>query len=163
MLLEVENDNGATRMVLRFGADGSAEEYRDGDMSYLSSSTQLGESAWWWMARSMWPSAFRWRRLMGRCLCVHGPTWLSDDPCGRGAGRPMHMRPHRGPRDGRGDGAGGGSRAGVHVACPAGRGGAVHVALGTVWSCGGPSPDCPDSEAGAIVMELGAAVADVTL
>ena len=32
-------------MVLRFGADGSAVEYRDGDMSYLSSSTQLGESA----------------------------------------------------------------------------------------------------------------------
>ncbi len=76
----MENDNGATRMVLRFGADGSAEEYRDGDMSYLGSSTQLGESAvvigdQKYVAKRLPLEAFDGELLVRN----HGPTWHRAD------------------------------------------------------------------------------------
>ena len=101
---------------------------------------------------------------MGSCLSVHGPTWLRAIRVVEVLGVPWHMRPHRGPRHGRGHGARGGCRAGVHVAlahqAEEGRFTLHSVPFGSVE---GRSPDCPNSEAGTIVMELGEAVADVTV
>ena len=108
MLVEVENDNGASRMLLRFGADGSAVEYREGDMSYLSSSTQLGESAvvvgdQKYVAKHLPLEAFD-----GELLVKSRANMASRAEGNRGAGRAQCMCAHRRPRDGRGDGAGGG-------------------------------------------------------
>ena len=163
VLVEVENDNGATRMLLRFGADGSAVEYRDGDMSYLSSSTQLGESAvvvdgqkyvakglpleafdaaLYVKSRANMVSTIRVIEVLGvPNVCAH----IEDHETGgvmvleEGAELTFTL-PAQQAEEGRFT---------LHS-----------VPFGVVE---GLSPDCPDSEAGAIVMELGEAVVDVVV
>ena len=163
VLVEVENDNGATRMLLRFGADGSAVEYKDGDMSYLSSSTQLGESAvlvdgqkyvakglpleafdaeLFVKSRANMASTIRVIEVLGMPnVCAH----IEDHE----TGEVMVLE----------------EGAELAFTLPAaqaeeGRFTLHSVPFGTVE---GRSPDCPDSEAGMIVLELGDAVADVTV
>ena len=163
VLLEVENENGATRMVLRFGADGSAEEYRDGDMSYLGSSTQLGESAvvigdqkyvakrlpleafdgeLFVRSRANMASAIRVVEVLGvPGICAHiedhvtGEVMVLEEGAELAFTLPAHQAEE--------------GRFTLHS-----------VPFGSVE---GRSPDCPNSEAGTIVMELGDAVADVTV
>ena len=161
--MEVENENGATRMVLRFGADGSAEEYRDGDMSYLGSSTQLGESAvvigdqkyvakrlpleafdgeLFVRSRANMASAIRVVEVLGvPGICAHiedhvtGEVMVLEEGAELAFTLPAHQAEE--------------GRFTLHS-----------VPFGSVE---GRSPDCPNSEAGTIVMELGDAVADVTV
>ncbi|MDB4563742.1 hypothetical protein N9084_00390, partial [Flavobacteriales bacterium] len=163
VLLEVENENGATRMVLRFGADGSAEEYRDGDMSYLGSSTQLGESAvvigdqkyvakrlpleafdgeLFVRSRANMASAIRVVEVLGvPGICAHiedhvtGEVMVLEEGAELAFTLPAHQAEE--------------GRFTLHS-----------VPFGSVE---GRSPDCPNSEEGTIVMELGDAVADVTV
>ena len=162
-LLEVENDNGASRMLLRFGADGSTEEYVVGDMSYRSSSTQLGESALivdgqkyvakhlpleafdgalFVRSRANMASTIRVVEVLGSpSICAHIQDHATGEVMVLEAGAELAFTLP------------------AHVA-EEGRFTLHSVPFGMVE---GRSPDCPDSEAGAIVMELGAAVADVTV
>ncbi|MDA9864186.1 hypothetical protein N9C70_03870 [Flavobacteriales bacterium] len=163
VVLEVENDNGATRMLLRFGADGSAVEYRDGDMSYLSSSTQLGELAvvvdgqkyvakglpleafeaeLYVKSRANMASTIRVIEVLGvPNVCVHIEDQESGEVLVLEEGAELTFTlPAQQAEEGRFT---------LHS-----------VPFGVVE---GQSPDCPDSEAGAIVMELGEAVVDVVV
>ena len=163
VLVEVENDNGASRMLLRFGADGSAVEYREGDMSYLSSSTQLGESAvvvgdQKYVAKHLPLEAFDGELLVKsranmasvlRVIEVLGVPNVCAHIEDHETGEVMVLEE------------------GAELAftlpstqAEAGRFTLHSVPFGTVE---GRSPDCPDSEAGMIVVELGEAVADVTV
>ncbi|MDA9001825.1 hypothetical protein N9H08_00025 [bacterium] len=161
VLLEVSNANGNSRMLLRFGPGGSAVGYGEGDLSYMGSSTMLGECALvvggqkyvaknlplepyegelFVRSRANMPSVIRVLEVLGNPgICAH----IEDHETGEmmvlepGAELAFTL-PSQQAEDGRFT---------LHS-----------IPFGTVE---GHSPHCPDSEAGMIELELGDAVADI--
>ena len=161
VLLEVSNANGNSRMLLRFGPGGSAVGYEEGDLSYMGSSTMVGECALvvggqkyvaknlplepyegelFVRSRANMPSVIRVLEVLGNPgICAH----IEDHETGEmmvlepGAELAFTL-PSQQAEDGRFT---------LHS-----------IPFGTVE---GHSPHCPDSEAGMIELELGNAVADI--
>ncbi|MDA9864238.1 hypothetical protein N9C70_04135 [Flavobacteriales bacterium] len=161
VLLEVSNANGNSRMLLRFGPGGSAVGYGEGDLSYMGSSTMVGECALvvggqkyvaknlplepyegelFVRSRANMPSVIRVLEVLGNPgICAH----IEDHETGEmmvlepGAELAFTL-PSQQAEDGRFT---------LHS-----------IPFGTVE---GHSPHCPDSEAGMIELELGDAVADI--
>ena len=164
VLLEVENAFGATRTLLRFAEDGSASGYVDGDMSFMySSSVNAGEAALVvdgerYVAKHLplepfeldlfveslmnWATTIRVVYVSGGAgFCAH----IADNETGEvlvlEEGAEMeYTLPQTTAADGR-------------------------FTLHSVpfAAAQGIAPECPDSESGMIVMELGEAVADLTV
>ncbi|MDA9864187.1 hypothetical protein N9C70_03875 [Flavobacteriales bacterium] len=163
VLVEVENDNGANRMLLRFGAEGSTADYVEGDMSYRGSSNSSGESAFmvnghkyvakklpldsfdgdlFVRSRANMASTLRVVQVLGSpSICAH----IEDHE----TGETMVLE------------------AGAELAftLPAHEAEAGRFTLHSTpfGSMEGRAPDCPESAAGSIVMEFGDAVADVVV
>jgi hypothetical protein len=164
VLLEVENAYGANRVLLTFSETGSIEEYREGDMSYIrSSSIRSGEAAimvgdqkyiakqlpldamdgeLYVESKANFVTTLRVVEVLGEMpLCVH----ILDNETGEllvlQEGEELEFTL---PSDAAEEG-----RFTLH-SVPFGR-------------AEGLSPECPDSEEGMIVMELGEAVADLTV
>ncbi|MDA9001824.1 hypothetical protein N9H08_00020 [bacterium] len=163
VLVEVENDNGANRMLLKFGAEGSTADYVEGDMSYRGSSNSSGESAFmvnghkyvakklpldsfdgdlFVRSRANMASTLRVVQVLGSpSICAH----IEDHE----TGETMVLE------------------AGAELAftLPAHEAEAGRFTLHSTpfGSMEGRAPDCPESAAGSIVMEFGDAVADVVV
>ena len=164
VLVEFENAYGATRMFLEFSENGSIEEYRDGDMSFIrSTSIRSGEGAFIvgdqkYVAKRLPLEAFdgelfieskanfattmRVVETNGQMpVCAHIVDHVTGEVLVLQEGEELNFTLE-------GDVA------------EAGRFTLHSVPFGAVE---GLAPDCPDSEEGMILLELGEAVADLTV